>query len=142
LFDIYFVGLKGYTPTVFDSSPSNVIPNEDCWMLVTWMLGRFLWTCPILSQRSYHYTVIWVSYAYIHSSIHSTHTISFIYSYIIFRCLTPIHENVIHNVFDSSSSGRSHQLILVPVAVDFYPMVVTLVKVTDGFSSCMWSLLL
>jgi len=53
---------------------SDVIPIEDYWVLVLWCRATSFWTCPILSQQSYHYSILWVSYIFIHSCIHSMHT--------------------------------------------------------------------
>ena len=58
----------------FDSSPEMLPPikNAECLYCGVGLLP--FWTCPILSQRSYHYTILWVSYVFIHSCICNMHT--------------------------------------------------------------------
>jgi len=57
----------------FGSSPEMLPPikNAECLYCDIGLLP--FWTCPILPQRSYHYTILWVSYMFIHSCICSMH---------------------------------------------------------------------
>jgi len=94
-FTPYVVDLKGFIPICgsfkglyphqwfvwralprqcFDSSPGMLPPikNVECLYCDVGLLP--FRTCPILSQRSYRYTILWVSYMFIHSCICSMHT--------------------------------------------------------------------
>ena len=58
----------------FDSSLEMLPPIKNVKCLYCGVGLLPFWTCPILSQRSYHYTILWVSYVFIHSCICSMHT--------------------------------------------------------------------
>ena len=89
-------------------------------------VGLFpFWTCPILSQRSYHYTILWVSYMFIHSYKYNMHT-NIIHAWLHCQTYFNCTKSVIHNVSKSEmlpimyiSSGRSHQNSRLPMPFHF-----------------------
>jgi len=126
------VWLKGFTPTVFWFISRDVTPikNTECLYCDVGLLP--FWTCPIFSQRSYHYTILWVSYMFIHSYIYGMHT-DIIHTWLHCQSyFVNCTESVIHNVSNSEmlpikciSSGRSHQNSRLPMPFHFPSVVIT-----------------
>jgi len=107
-------------------------------------------TCPILSQRSYHYTILWVSYMFIHSCIYSMHT-NIIHAWLHYQSYFNCTKCVIQNVSKSEmlpimyiSSGRSHQNSRLPMPFHFPSVspsvVVTPLRWLTVFPFVCWSL--
>jgi len=132
----------------FDSSPEMLPPikNVECLYCGVGLLP--FWTCPILSQRSYHYTILWVSYMFIHSCICSMHT-NIIHAWLHCQSYFNCTKGAIHNVSKSEmlpimyiSSGGSHQNSRLPMPFHF-PSVFSSVgrypiEVIDGISFRVW----
>jgi len=133
LYPHQWFGWRALPRQCFDSSPGMLplIKNTECLDCDVGLLP--FWTCPILSQRSYHYTILWVSYMFIHSCIYNMHT-NIIHAWLHCRSYFNCTKSVICNVSDSEmlpitciSSGRSHQNSRLPMPFHFpsvFPSVV------------------
>ena len=134
----------------FDSSPGMLPPikNVECLYCDVGLLP--FWTCPILFQRSYHYTILWVSYMFTHSRIHSMHTDiirACLHCQSCFNYTESVIRNVIQKCYQSSISqvaGPRGSLLLVYSRFPsiFRSLVIIPVKVIDGifFFFVCWSL--
>ena len=109
----------------FGSSPEMLPPikNTECLYCDVGLLP--FWTCSTLSRQSYHYTILWASYMFIHSCIYSMHT-NIIHAWLHYQSYFNCTKSVIHNVSKSEmlpilciSSRRSHQNSRSPMPFHF-----------------------
>jgi len=150
LYPHQWFGWRALPQQCFDSSPGMLPPikNVECLYCDVGLLPFS--TCPILSQRSYHYTILWVSYMFIHSCIYNMHT-NIIHAWLHYQSYFNCTKSVIQNVSKSEmlpimyiSSGRSHQNSRLPMPFHFPSVspsvVVTPLRWLMVFPFVCWSL--
>ena len=128
-------GWRALPRQCFDSSLEMLPPikNAKCLYCDVGLLP--FWTCPSLSQRSYHYTILWVSYMFIHSCIYNMLT-NIIHAWLHCQSYFDCTKSVIHDVSKSEmlpimyiSSGKSHQNSRLPMSLHF-PSVFSSIVIT------------